>query len=75
MKLIEWFKNTASLERIDYAFTDYIAGKPVYYYRDKDGVVWMKTSKWSLFRCRSSHGGEDRQNYTLSVIMNQHDGI
>ena len=55
--MIKWLRNTASLERIGYAFTDTVDGRPVYYYRDKDGVVWMKNSKWGLFRCRSSHGG------------------
>lgn len=73
--MIKWYKHTKSLERIGYAFTDYIAGKPVYYYRDRDGVIWMKHSKWGLFSVRSSHGGEDRENYTLSALMNQHDGI
>ena len=60
MKLIQWYKNTKSLERIGYAFTDTVEGKPVYYYRDRDGVVWMKNSKWSLFRVCSSHGGRGR---------------
>ena len=60
MKLIEWLKNTASLERIGYAFTDTVDGRGVYYYRDRDGVVWLKNSKWSLFRVCSSHGGQSR---------------
>ena len=50
--MIQWFKRTRSLERIGYAFTDIVEGKPVYHYRDKDGVVWLKTSKWSLFEVR-----------------------
>lgn len=54
MKLIEWLRNTASLERIGYAFTDTVEGKPVYYYRDRDGVVWLKNSKWGTFAVRTN---------------------
>lgn len=56
-KLIQWYKRTKSLEMIGYAFTDVVEGKPVYYYRDSDGEIWMKNSKWSLFSVRSSNGG------------------
>lgn len=54
MKLIQWFMNTRTLERIGYAFTDIVVGKPVYYYRDRDGVVWLKNSKWSTFAVRTN---------------------
>ena len=59
--MLKWFNHCRTLERIGYAFTDIVEGKPVYYYRDKHDIVWMKHSKWGLFRCRSSHGGRDRQ--------------
>ena len=73
--MIKWLRNTASLERIGYAFTDAVDGKPVYYYRDKDGVVWMKNSKWGLFSVRSSHGGEDSHKYVFGVNTNHQHGI
>ena len=58
--MLKWFNHCRTLERIGYAFTDIVEGKPVYYWRDRDGVVWLKSSKWSLFRVCSSHGGQTR---------------
>ena len=52
MKLLEWFNRTRSLERIGYAFTDIVEGKPVYYYKDYNGEIWIKNSKWSLFEVK-----------------------
>lgn len=33
-----------------YAFTDSVAGRPVYYWRDRLGRRWMANGAWSLFR-------------------------
>ena len=57
MNPLQWYKRTKSLERIGYAFTDVVDGKRVYYYKDREGVVWLKNSKWALFSVRSSNGG------------------
>lgn len=35
------------------AFRDQVTGRMVHYYRDPDGVVWMKESRWGLFRVRA----------------------
>lgn len=54
MNLIKWYKDTKSLKRIGYAFTDIVEGKPVYYYMDRHGEIWMKSSKWALFKVKSN---------------------
>jgi hypothetical protein len=36
--------------RMEYRFTDHVSGKPVYYYKDAFGRVFMATGAWSLFR-------------------------
>lgn len=54
MKLIQWYKRTKSLTKIGYAFTDIVIGKPVYYYKDCNGEIWMKHSKWALFEVKKN---------------------
>lgn len=52
--MIKAIKSYLSLERIAYAFTDTVSGKVVYYYRDCYGDVWMKESRWGMFRVLSN---------------------
>ena len=35
---------------IEYAFTDAVSGRGVWYWRDRVGRVWMAENAWSLFR-------------------------
>jgi hypothetical protein len=48
-----------TLTRIGYAFTDLTAGRSVYYYEDCYGDIWLKTSRWSLFRVFSRGSNHD----------------
>ena len=52
--MLKWFNHCRTRERIGYAFTDTVDGCRVYYWRDKDEVVWLKNSRWALFSVRSS---------------------
>jgi len=40
------------MERLEYRFRDTITNRPVYYYKDYFGRVWMATGAWSSFRIR-----------------------
>lgn len=51
--MIKRIKSYLSLRSIGRAFTDTVTGKPIYYYMDCYGDVWMKTSKWSLFSVKT----------------------
>ena len=50
MNPIKWFMETRRYERVAYAFTDVVNGRPVFYYRDRHGVHWLKHSKWGIFK-------------------------
>ena len=43
-----------TLKYISPAFTDSVSGKPVSYYKDCYGEVWMKESRWGLFRVKAA---------------------
>ena len=47
-KLINWLFMTQE----DYAFTDIVSGKRVYYYRDSHGNRWLKDGRFSLFKVK-----------------------
>lgn len=51
--MIKTIKSYLSLEKIGYAFSDSVSGKAVNYYRDCYGKVWLKDSRWGLFRVLS----------------------
>ena len=35
-----------------YAFTDIVTGEGVYYFRDAFGVLWLKNSRFGLFKVK-----------------------
>lgn len=45
------------MKRIGYAFTDAVSGKPVYYHQDRKGTLWLKESRWSIFKTLASYQG------------------
>ena len=45
-----------TLKYTGHAFTDTVSGKGVKYYRDCFGDVWMKESRWGLFRVKKNEG-------------------
>jgi hypothetical protein len=69
--MIRSIKSYLSLKRIGYAFTDTVDGRGVYYYRDCYGDIWMKNSRWGLFRC----GGGDTEKDDVATNISVRDGI
>ncbi len=55
--LIKWFKSYFTLQKVGEGWTDGVSGKTVSYYKDCFGEVYMKDSRWALFRVKV--GGED----------------
>lgn len=51
--MIKLLRHYLSLERIEYRFTDHIAGKEVWLYRDCYDEYWLKDGRWSFFRVPS----------------------
>ena len=49
------------MERLEYRFRDTITNRPVYYYKDYFGRVWMATGAWSLFRVKLPYEVEDER--------------
>lgn len=52
MSLLNRLTRGRPMERVRYAFPDNLTGRPVYYYRDGFGRLFMATSRWGLFRVR-----------------------
>ena len=50
MKMIKYIKSYFSLKVVGIGFTDAVSGKTVCYYEDCYGAVYMKDSRWSIFR-------------------------
>jgi hypothetical protein len=50
----------AEMQFVASAFTDMVSGESVGYYRDRKGVIWMKTSRWSRFKVRAADGIQRR---------------
>lgn len=50
--------NYFNLVCVGYAFTDVVSRKPIYKYRDPDGVYWLKESRWAFFKVRSAYQDE-----------------
>lgn len=38
------------MRRIGFAFTDIVSGKPVHYFEDFHGTIWLAEHRWSGFR-------------------------
>jgi hypothetical protein len=51
--MVRAIKSYLSLKRIGYAFTDKVDGAGVYYYKDCYGVVYLKNSRWGLFKVKT----------------------
>lgn len=49
-KLIALLTGGRPMVRGEYRFTDILTGKPVYYFTDYFGRVWLATHKWASFR-------------------------
>lgn len=69
--MIRSIKSYLSLKRIGYAFTDTVDGQGVYYYRDCYEDIWMKNSRWGLFRC----GSRSTQKECVAMNTSVSDGI
>lgn len=52
--MLKSLKSYFSLVKTGYAFTDTIAGKPIHYYKDCFGDVWLKESRWGLFKVKAN---------------------
>lgn len=56
------------MKRIGYAFTDAVSGKPVYYYQDRKGTLWLKESRWSIFKILASYQGYSDGNVVMKGV-------
>ena len=54
-----WLCGGRPMERGAFRFTDCISGKPVYYFADHYGRVWLATHAWSWFRVRKPTTGAE----------------
>lgn len=45
------------MTRVGFAFTDIVSGKPIYYWRDHKGRLWMAETSRSRFRVRVEEDG------------------
>ena len=52
--MITFLKHYFTLEYRGFAFTDIVTGEGVFFYEDCFGDVWMKNSRWGLFRVKAN---------------------
>lgn len=55
--MIRALRSYFSLVRTGYAFTDTVDGRGVHYYKDCFGDVYLKNSRWGLFKVKANRGG------------------
>lgn len=48
--LADWLVGGRPMQRLGFAFTDKVSGKPVFYWRDAFGREWMAEHRWAWFR-------------------------
>ena len=52
-------KSRLSMKKVEYAFTDIVSGKAVYYYKDCFGDLWLADAGIFGFRIKSAKSCKD----------------
>jgi len=60
-RMLAYLTGGRPMRRIEYRFTALISGKPVYYYEDTFGRIWLAESAWAMLRVARPQEGKDER--------------